>query len=159
VFVVKHDNEERAVKSRQDWMFNEMKQTSFKRMNRSEFLSLMDDEVAYHQGIKPSGDISGTSSVIYDGEEIQPDEMLHFSIESAGKIDEQRVDNQMKRLTNEYKESSWAKAKHIIFKASGSNEQKYQRESFITHTLSYIQLRRVTIPMTHPDEWNRNLDS
>lgn len=159
VFVVNHDKNERAKKAKQQWLFNEMKDTTFKRMNRSEFLNLMDDENAYYQGITPSGDISGTSSVIYEGHEINPEEMLHFSIESASKIDEQRTENQMKRLTNEYKESSWANAKHVIFKATKTNEDKYKQISFIQYILSYVQIRRITIPMTNSDNWNRNLDS
>jgi hypothetical protein len=159
IFVVNHDNKERALKNKQKWMFNEMKDTSFKRMNRSEFLNLMDDENAYHQGIAPSGDISGTSSVIYEGDDINPEEMLHFSIENGSMLNEQRTENQMKRLANEYKESSWANAKHVIFKATKTNEDKYKKPSFFRHICSYIQLRRITIPMTHSDDWNRDLDS
>ena len=75
------------------------------------------------------------------------------AIESGEKINEQI------KLDNGFKESSWAKVKHMIFKESSSNEQKYQKQYFFSHILSYIQLRRVTIPMTHPSKWNRNLDS
>eukprot|EP00345_Euplotes_harpa_P006130 CAMPEP_0168318138 /NCGR_PEP_ID=MMETSP0213-20121227/301_1 /TAXON_ID=151035 /ORGANISM="Euplotes harpa, Strain FSP1.4" /LENGTH=123 /DNA_ID=CAMNT_0008319149 /DNA_START=434 /DNA_END=805 /DNA_ORIENTATION=+ len=91
VFVVKHDKQEREVKAKQEWMFNEMRETTFKHMHRAEFLNLMDDEQAYHLGINLSGNISGTSSVIYDGQEIKPDEMLHFGSISNESIDEERV--------------------------------------------------------------------
>lgn len=159
MFVVNHDNKERAAKAQQEWMHNEMKDTSFKRMNRSEFLNLMDDENAYNQGIIPSGDISGTSSILYDGNEMKPEELLHFSIESEGKINGEITEKEMQKLTTEYKETSWANAKHVVFKKSLTNADKYRAKSFFQNIFSYIQFRRLTIPMTSSDKWNRNIDS
>jgi len=157
--VVKHDNKERAIKAKQAWMHNELKETSFKKMNRSEFISLMDEEQAYYQGINPSGEISGTSSVVYDGEEIKPDEMLHFSIESANVKNEESTQKAIKKLTEEYKETSWARAKHVVFDADHKKNVKYNGKSLFERLSSFIPLRRITIPMTCSEEWNRNLDS
>lgn len=128
-------------------------------MKRSEVLSLMDYEVNYHQGIRPSGEINGTSSVIYDGDEIKPDEVLHFSLQHEVNLDQRREDNQIMKLTDEYKESSWAKAKHVIFQASLSKMDKYQTQSFYEWVSSYFPFRRFIIPMTSTDKWNRNIDS
>ena len=136
-----------------------MKETTFGKMNRSEFLNLMDNEANYNLGIKPSGDISGTSSVIYEGNEIKPDEVLHFSINQGNDLDSKRVDNTIRRLTEDYKESSWAKAKHVVFQTSKSNEGKYRQKSLFEKVKSYIIIRRLTIPMTHTDNWNRDIDS
>lgn len=141
VFVLRHDKHERSVKAKQQWMFNEMRETTFQRMNRSEFLNLMDEEQAYSLGIKLSGDISGTSSVIYNGEEIHPDEMLHFS-ENHLKVDEQRVEKHMKRLINDYKESAWSKVKLVLYKATRGNEQVSGIFSFLESIGSYLQIRR-----------------
>ena len=158
VFVLKHDKQERNVKAKQQWMFNEMKETTFQRMNRSEFLNLMDEEKAYSLGIKLSGNISGTSSVIYDGEEIHPDEMLHFN-ESHLNIDEQRVEKHMKRLISDYKESAWSKVKLVLFKATKGNQESTKYVSYLEYIFSYLQIRRWTIPMTNTSDWNRNIDS
>ena len=135
-----------------------MRETTFQRMNRSEFLNLMDEEQAYSLGIKLSGDISGTSSVIYNGEEIHPDEMLHFS-ENHLKVDEQRIEKHMKRLISDYKESAWSKVKLVLYKATRGNEQVSGIFSFLESIGSYLQIRRWTIPMTNTTEWNRNIDS
>lgn len=159
VFVVNYDNQETAAKAKKAWMFNEMKDTSFKRMNRSEFLNLMDDENAYRQGINPSGEISGTSSVIYEGDEIKPADVMHFSIDSGLKAPTTSKDANIEKLTDELKETAWANAKHVVFKHIPTNVTKYKSKSFLEYLMSFVPLRRMTIPMTNSKEWNRNLDS
>lgn len=147
------------MKAKRAWMFNELKETSFKKMNRSEFLNLMDDENAYFQNINPSGEISGTSSVIYEGEEIKPAEMLHFSIESANGSNNPKQNGDMDKLVDGLKETAWANAKHVVFQNNATNASRYKSQSFVEFLASYVPLRRMTIPMTKREEWNRNLDS
>lgn len=160
VLVVRYDTQQRAVKAKQEWMHSEMHETAFNNLKRSEFLNLIDFEVNYHQGIRPSGEVSGTQSVVYGDKEIKPDEVLHFSLDERNNdLARTRSQNQIKQLTQDYKESSWAKAKHVIFKATEDNLSKYRPKTFLTFLKKYVKVRRLTIPMTSNEEWCRNVDA
>lgn len=50
--------------------------------------------------------------------------------------------NKMKHLANEYKESSWAKVKHVLFKASKKTDDTSVFWIDVKKILSFMQFRR-----------------